>query len=352
MSHRYPLLQSENALIGGPRSISKTLDANADAAYPCLDHFSVIEPQISAEGVHSWPFDCYCPIDVSFRAANARQRVRMNRHRYFEVIYMFSGSANYHIQDRLLPLHQGDLAIVGSSLYHRLEWSSPSVTIALFFEPDLIRCDGADSGEYLRPFLLQDSQFPHIVPSDTGVPREVLDLMLKIRDTLPLVSPKARLTVKTYLKMILVHLVNQYESYAATTEAFQRRQKDIDRFRPLFDYLGQNCGNPPYVREAARVCGMSQTNFMRIFKQVTGQSFTRYLNQFRIERAQSLLAGTDESMASISQQLGFSDQSHFGMVFRKVSGMTPASYRRYFQKASSSDSARELATLALGASRS
>ena len=151
--------------------------------------------------------------------------------------------------------------------------------------------------------------------------------------------------------MILVHLVNQYESYATTTEAFQRRQKDIDRFRPLFDYLGQNCGNPPYVREAARVCGMSQIKNMRIFKRVTGQSFTRYMNKFRMERAQSLLAST-ASMACISQQLGFSDQSHFGMVFRKVSGMTPASYRRYFQKASSSDSARELATLALGASQS
>jgi AraC-like DNA-binding protein len=331
-SHRFTLLQRENALIGGPQSISRPLDPSTDATQLCLDHFSVVEPQISADGVHSWPFDSYCPIDVAFLAANARQRVRMNRHRYFEVIYMFSGSANYHIQDRLLPLHQGDLAIVGSNLYHRLEWSSPSVMIALFFEPDLIRCDGADSAEYLRPFLLQDSQFPHVVSGDTGVPREVLDLMLKIRAALPLASPRARLTLKTYLKMILVHLVDQYESYAATLDAFQRHQRDIDRLRPLFDYLGQNYGNPPYVREAARVCGMSQTYFMSFFKQVTGQSFTRYLNQFRIERAQSLLAGTDESMAGISQQVGFSDQSHFGMVFRKVTGMTPASYRRRFQK--------------------
>ena len=27
----------------------------------------------------------------------------MNRHSYFEVLYLCSGSAEYHIQDRLLP---------------------------------------------------------------------------------------------------------------------------------------------------------------------------------------------------------------------------------------------------------
>ena len=53
-----------------------------------------------------------------------------------------------------------------------------------------------------------------------------------------------------------------------------------------------------------------------------------YFNHFRIERAQALLAKTDESMASISQQVGFCDQSYFGTVFRRIVGMTPATYRR------------------------
>jgi hypothetical protein len=53
-----------------------------------------------------------------------------------------------------------------------------------------------------------------------------------------------------------------------------------------------------------------------------------YFNHFRIERAQALLAKTEESMASISQQVGFCDQSYFGTVFRRIVGMTPATYRR------------------------
>jgi AraC-like DNA-binding protein len=73
---------------------------------------------------------------------------------------------------------------------------------------------------------------------------------------------------------------------------------------------------------------MSESHFMSFFKRVTGLSFVTYCNHFRIERAQALLARTDESMASISQQVGFCDQSYFGTVFRRIVGMTPATWRR------------------------
>lgn len=297
----------------------------------CEDHFSLVEPQINAEGVHVWPFDAACPIDVLFMTIDDRQRVRMNRHNYFEVLYLCSGDAHCHIQDRLLPFDQGDIAIIGSTLYHRIECqsSTPLTIAALFFQPDLIHCDGAsDSAEYLMPFLLQDADFPHIIQAETDVPRQVFDMMLRIRSELPASSPRARLALKTYLKMLLILLVNQYAPYAGTVEIFQRQQRALDRLRPLFCYLGENCGNPIQVREAARVCGMSESHFMSFFKRVTGLSFVAYFNHYRVERGQALLAQTDESIASISQQVGFCDQSYFGTVFRKIVGMTPADYRR------------------------
>ena len=295
------------------------------------NHFDLVEPQINAEGVHVWPFGMPCPVDVVFLTVDDRHRVRMNRHGYFEVLYLCSGSANCHIQDRLLPFNEGDLAIIGSTLYHRIECqSSQPITIAaLFFEPDLIRCDGAsDSTEYLTPFLLQDHNFPHVIPAETGIPRQVLDLMLQIRSEHPGSTPRSRLALKTYLKMLLILLVNHYAPYAGTVETYIRQQQNIERLRPLFRHLGENCDSSIQVWEAARICGMSESHFMSLFKRVTGLSFVTYFNHFRIERAQALLAKTDESMANISQQVGFCDQSYFGTVFRRIVGMTPATYRR------------------------
>jgi AraC-like DNA-binding protein/mannose-6-phosphate isomerase-like protein (cupin superfamily) len=319
---------------GGERTSSHTRGKSGRVYVPkksCKDHFSLVEPQISAEGIHKWNFDDSCPVDVQFMIEHGRQNVRMNRHGYFEVLYLCSGSAYCHIQDRLLPFNEGDLAVIGSTLYHRIECRAthPVTIAALFFEPDLIRCDGAsDSADYLTPFLLQDSEFPHVVPSKTGIPRQVLDLMLRIRSELPASSTRTRLALRTYLKMLLILLVKQYSHYTGTVEIFQRQQRALDRLRPLFCYLGENCGNTIQVREAARICGMSESHFMSFFKQVTGLSFMKYLNHYRVERAQALLTNTDESMADISQEVGFCDQSYFGTVFRKIVGTTPAVYRR------------------------
>ena len=280
-----------------------------------------------------WPFDVACPMDVVFLAENGQQKVRMNRHAYFEILYLCSGSAVCHIQDRLIPMSVGDLVIIGSTLYHRIECrsSSPLTIAALFFEPDMIRCDGgSDSMEYLTPFLLQDSTFPHIIPAETGIPRQVLDMMMRIHAERSSV-PKTRLALKTYLKMILSLLVGHYASYAGTVEVFYRQERALDRIRPLFRFLEQNCGNSIQIRQAARVCGMSESHFMSVFKEVSGLSFLKYLNQYRVERAQAMLTHTEESMKNICQDVGFCDQSYFGAVFRKIVGVTPAEYRRRFR---------------------
>jgi AraC-like DNA-binding protein len=295
--------------------------------------FSLLEPQINAEGVHVWPFDVSCPLDVLLMRGDGRHHVRMNRHGYFEVLYVCSGSAECRIEDRVLPFEEGDLAILGGSLYHSIECRSSCVTFAaLFFEPDFIRCDGgSDSAEYLTPFLMQDSRFPHIVPAASGVPDQVLSMMLRIRSELPAVSPRGRLALGTYLKMLLMLLVNHYASYVETMEVFQREQCALDRLVPIFRFLGEGCGHAINVQGAAQLCGMSESYFMSFFKRVTGLTFMEYLNRYRIERAQVLLLSTDESIAGISHEVGYCDQSYFGAVFRKAIGMTPAAYRRRFR---------------------
>jgi AraC-like DNA-binding protein/mannose-6-phosphate isomerase-like protein (cupin superfamily) len=345
-SKRYSELSSGLQKPDGETSRQSVLEARATARRvhvpkkSCKDHFSLVEPQINADGVHVWPFDVSCPVDVLFLTEDGRHNVRMNRHGYFEVLYFCSGSADCHIQDRLLPVGEGDLAIIGSTIYHRVQCrsSSPFTIAALFFEPDLIRCDGgSDSAEYLTPFLLQDPEFPHVVPAETGIPNQVLELMLRIRSELPPKSPRGRLAIKTYLKMILILLVNRYASYAGTVETFQRQQRALDTLLPLFRYLSEQRGSVIQVREAARICGMSESHFMSFFKRVTGLSFIKYLNHYRIECSQALLANTDESMASISQEMGFCDQSYFGAVFHRLVGMTPAAYRRRFRNKEATD---------------
>jgi AraC-like DNA-binding protein len=297
--------------------------------------FSLIDPQINAEGLHVWPFDLTFPLDVRFYRWDKRHHIRPNRHEYFELFYLQQGELICRIQERELPMQSGDLAVISSTHYHTLRWPEKNKhtglvkAAALYFLPDLLRATDAtgEEAEYLLPFLMQGTDFPHIVSSKTGIPGQVIDLIKRTYSELPANTARARLTVKTYLKMILILLVNHYADQQGTVETFNRKQQAIERLSPLFAFLETHFAQPIPVTTAAEIVNMSESHFMRFFKQVTAQSFTNYLNHFRLAKAEELLTKTDLTVAQISQAVGFCDQSYFGAIFRKVTGHSPLQYR-------------------------
>jgi len=63
-----------------------------------------------------------------------------------------------------------------------------------------------------------------------------------------------------------------------------------------------------------------------------GRTFACYLTQIRIQRAQSLLVTTEQQIAEVGWNVGFSDHSHFSAVFRHALNMTPLQYRQEARK--------------------
>jgi AraC-like DNA-binding protein/mannose-6-phosphate isomerase-like protein (cupin superfamily) len=294
--------------------------------------YDVVEPGINAEGVHVYPFDSTLPLDVGFFVHAGRHNVRMNRHDYLEVIYVYGGETEIQIRERYFRVKKGDLVVVGPHIYHRIV-NRPNVQVklaSLNFQPEVVRGGntGGDEEQYFIPFLAQAADFPHVVPPSTGIPDEILGLMHRIHDELPATSVLSRLAVKTFMRMILIILAKHYAAYLGTRGVFGRKQKAIQRLNPVFEYLEKCYGETIHVEDAARLCAMSPSHFMGFFKQVTGQSFVAYLNCFRIAKAQTFLACTDKAISEISIDTGFCAQSYFGKVFHKLVGMTPLSYRR------------------------
>lgn len=303
--------------------------------FPWENVFPLIDPQINAEGIHIWPFDPACPVDVRFFQYDKRHHIRMNRHDYFELYYLQQGEMTCRVQDHLSPMREGDLAIISSTQYHTMQLPAQGSAkrpkaVTLYFLPELIRAADSkgEDAEYLVPFLMQNANSDHLITRRADLTGEIFDLIKRIHLELPATSLRARLAVRTYLKMILLLLVNHYAERRGTMELFNGRQRAIEQLRPLFDYLEGHYQQPLSVESAAAVLGLSKSHFMRLFKQVTGQPFVTYLNHFRIAKAQALLAATDLSISEVSLEVGFCDQSYFGFIFRNLLHMTPLQYRR------------------------
>lgn len=82
------------------------------------------------------------------------------------------------------------------------------------------------------------------------------------------------------------------------------------------------------LAELAALAGLSQSQFSRAFKTSTGMAPYRWQLDARIRRAQTLLTNPRATLADVAEATGFADAMHFGRTFRKLTGATPASWRR------------------------
>ena len=60
-----------------------------------------------------------------------------------------------------------------------------------------------------------------------------------------------------------------------------------------------------HVTDAAAACGCSPSHFMRWFKKMTGQGFTEYLNEQRLNAAADALRSGSDTVLAIAEQCGF-----------------------------------------------
>ncbi|WP_199613832.1 helix-turn-helix domain-containing protein [Paenibacillus alkalitolerans] len=74
--------------------------------------------------------------------------------------------------------------------------------------------------------------------------------------------------------------------------------------------------------------GLSPSYVSSIFKDVTGMHYVDYINAKRIEQSKLLMRNTKESIAAISESVGFSSANTFIRVFKRHEGITPGQYRQ------------------------
>jgi len=100
------------------------------------------------------------------------------------------------------------------------------------------------------------------------------------------------------------------------------------RLSRVLDYIETRLGESELtLAELAGIASLSPFHFSRAFRTATGRSPHRFVTERRIERAKSLIAGRDSSLAEIAYEVGFSNQAHFSTVFRRLTGSTPKAYR-------------------------
>ena len=92
-------------------------------------------------------------------------------------------------------------------------------------------------------------------------------------------------------------------------------------------YIEKHYQEPMSVMDISRALGTSTSYLSRIFKESTGETIIRTINNKRIEKAKAYLKETDLKVYEVADILGFENVTYFSRFFKKHTGVSPKDYK-------------------------
>lgn len=108
----------------------------------------------------------------------------------------------------------------------------------------------------------------------------------------------------------------------------KNRKKVLARnMHTILKYIEDNAVSPDFtIKAMAAEFGTSASNLGHQFKKATGQTLSRFIDEWKIGKAEEmLLAG--ESVSEVARKLGYLTTPAFTEVFKRLRGITPSNYK-------------------------
>ena len=275
--------------------------------------------------------------DIPFKIMKKHQKFRQtpHSHEYLQIWYVLKGSCRHVFRSRSYTYQRFGLFVIPPYTEHYIECESEdSELICCEFSERFINDallgnerNGLFDFAYLEPFFLQENLSGTPFQLRSGAQAAVQELLLEMLEQFERKERYSYLFLKADLLKLLAILASEYESD-------QPEEKTIllGRYHTAMEqalaYLEEHYGEKLYLEDVCKTAMMSKSSFSYLFKQMTGATFSEYLMQLRIAKAQELLKNSALSVMEIAFTCGFRDSAYFTRAFRRATGTSPVQYRK------------------------
>ncbi|MEI5994392.1 response regulator transcription factor [Candidatus Enterococcus mansonii] len=126
------------------------------------------------------------------------------------------------------------------------------------------------------------------------------------------------------LREILFTTLKQITREKISYEYSENVQNVIDKIRS--DYTSELT-----LKYVAQSLHLNVMYLGQLFKKETKKSFSQYLNQYRMKKAQNLLLYSDDNVNEIADKIGFNNSTYFSQMFKKMNDLTPKEFREKYK---------------------
>jgi AraC-like DNA-binding protein len=118
--------------------------------------------------------------------------------------------------------------------------------------------------------------------------------------------------------------VNMLNDTPAANKAFEKQRTRMD---VIYYYVEQHYNGKPDINQLAEKVNLSVAAFCRFFKAQTGETFSDFVNRYRVNEAKNLLL-QDKSVTEACYATGFEQLSYFNRIFKKLTGENPSGFKK------------------------
>ncbi|NLM25819.1 MAG: AraC family transcriptional regulator [Firmicutes bacterium] len=246
-------------------------------------------------------------------------------HDRYEVYYLFSGERYYFIDNRTYHVKPGNLVLIDKHTIHRTTGTfNDGYERALFYFNENFERQINDRFPSLKLFAVFHKDM-HVIELTDSQRAYLEKLTYTIADECIQRQEGYQAYLEALFIQLLVYINRMSESKNLIAPKLNVGNSKINE---IISFINENYMHKLTLTDITDSFFISMSYFTKTFKEATGFTFVEYLNNLRIKHAQYMLRKTDLQVSEIAVKVGFDSVTHFGRVFKSLTGVSPLRYRK------------------------
>jgi len=264
-------------------------------------------------------------LSVSHRVALSHNMPESHFHSTYEIYYLMSGQREFFIKDRTILVPEGHIVIIAPNILHRtMNARKPKhERFIVNIHESMMTSAYGDRPDILKPLLEREYLVFACSPQDRLFIDELVQNILR---ELQQQDTGFEMYMHTLILQMLIVCCRHIQS--RHPEPMISPSPMHDRISEIVRYMNKHYMEHLTLQQMAEKFYISPYYLSRLFKEATGFTFVEYLNNVRVKEAKKLLESTTLKVNQISRKVGFGSVTHFGRVFKEISGHAPLYYRK------------------------
>ncbi len=252
----------------------------------------------------------------------------LHNHNHFELIFIHQGSGSHCLSGMKYPYEAKSLFLLHPADYHSFEITVPTTFTFIKFNSAYITQIGHLPPEHhwnrnMDELLVcsRRQELPVLKsPSDAGKIDHLLRLLVsEWQETANETSETIFFLLQSVMSIVRRNMHEQADAPV----------KQQEKITQIVHYIHQHIYNAADTRQEhlAVLFGFSPRHLGAFFREHMQVPLRNYINQYKLHIIENRLKYSSLSLKEISEELGFTDLSHFNKFFKGHHKINPSQYR-------------------------